>query len=547
MTAPIGYEPDHIRSLAGRTVEAIEALRRIRSTDAEAATAVHAVRVARRTLEDVWMPLLAEIERSPAMVEWRRSQLAPLRAEWGATARWLDASPYREMSGDTLVDELARLDETVPLVRDEESRAEYERWLDERHELAAELARRVSADERFGAELVTAAYDTPTIGLLVGLAEFPASFRLELLSATLEHPWWEEGWEMDKHAAAADTLLASLIDDPARCLQVLGHGDGARTLAEWHPLDQDLVAGFVTAALSAGGPFEGEALRERYEVLRHFVVLANGTPFDGDGFQPGAATGIAASIGGYLPTFVGSLENEHATVQAKSLGIDSEYDFTLGSREVLVDLFGALTRAPAAQDHLGRTLDVAVRDSLGDAPSLRVGDVAEFAELLDLAVTNENDELRIAASARRTSLLRLGTAVALGVAVGTAIHGVRAAQRSTAEGVTEAAFDETVRTVRADTVGRSPLRAITYQSIQLEACRRFARSAHERPRRTIEARIAELESLIDDPGADPADRDRSMLNLIESVRGAGGGPYLDGILEENSVDDLNESGNDADL
>ncbi|MGI9646386.1 MAG: hypothetical protein ACR2O6_13855, partial [Ilumatobacteraceae bacterium] len=425
--------------------------------------------------------------------------------------------------------------------------AEYDRWLAARRDLAAELARRVAADDLFAARLVQASYDTPTIGALVGLAEFPAQFREDLLSTTLDHPWWEEGWEMDKYSGAADTLLASLVGDPERCLRVLGRGEAASTLAEWHPLDQDVVAGFVRSALAGGAPFEDEALRERYLVLRRFVALANRTPFDGDGFQPGVATGLASSVGVFLPTFAGSLENEHARVHARSLGPNGDYDFMLGSREELVDLFGALTRVPAAQTQLAVTLDVAVRDTLGDTPSLRVGDVAEFAELLDLAVTNKNDELAIAAAARRSSLLHLGAAVTLGVAVGTALGRVGAASRSVTEFVGDVIGGGVAQTVKADTVDVSPLRAVAYQSIQLETCRRFAAKAHERPRRVIEARIGELEALLEDPDAGPADRDRSMLNLIATVRDAGGSDFLDRTLEENSVDDLNESVHGHDL
>ena len=45
----------------------------------------------------------------------------------------------------------------------------------------------------------------------------------------------------------------------------------------------------------------------------------------------------------------------------------------LGSREEVVDLFGALTRVPAAQTQLAVTLDVAVRDG-----RIKTGDLLLF-------------------------------------------------------------------------------------------------------------------------------------------------------------------------
>lgn len=547
MTTQIGYDPDRIRALVRLTVESIEGLARIRTADPDAADAVRVARAARRNLEDVWMPLLREIEASAAMISWSNSRLASLRAEWSANSAWLSHHPHRDLGDEAILLELARMDERVPLVHDDPSQADYDAWLARQRGFAHELARRVRANPAFAAELVSASYDSPSIGLLAGLAEFPSSYRADLLAAALDHPWWEDGWEMDKYAAAADTLMESLLDEPDRCLDVLGGGNAARTLAGWYPLDQELVAEFVRTALVVDPDREADLLPAGYDVLRRFAELANGTPFDGDGFQPGAATGLAGSIGRYMPTFVAALENEHATVEVMSHGLGGEYDFTLGTREEVVDLFGALTRVPSAQAELGGTLDLAVRDALGGDAPFDVGDVAEFAELLDLAVTNEDDERGIAAAARRTSLIRLGTGVGLAVAAGTAAAGIGAVQRAVGKDATGALFDEVARTVRADTVGGGSLRAIVYQSIQLEACRRFAPRAAAGPRRSIEARITELESLIADPDAAPADRRRSMLNLVAAVRDAGGGPYLDGILEDNSVDDLNESDHEADL
>ena len=63
MTAHIGYDPDRISALARLTMESIDGLARIRSAEPDAEHALRVARAARRTLEDVWMPLLREIEQ----------------------------------------------------------------------------------------------------------------------------------------------------------------------------------------------------------------------------------------------------------------------------------------------------------------------------------------------------------------------------------------------------------------------------------------------------------------------------------------------------
>ncbi len=558
MTPHVGYDPQRIRRLVRATIESIEAFDLIRSDEPAAADAVRAARNARRNLEDAWMPLLREIESSDAMVAARGLGVAGLRAEWSATARWLGAPGGPAVGHDALLVDIARLDEQVPLVDDDESRAEYDTWLSGQRDLAIDIARRVRADPEFADRLIAAAYSAPVIGLLVGLTDFPADFRADLLAATLADPWWESGWEMDKYAGAASTLIGSMLDDPARCLDVLGRDGAAAALAGWPPLDQDLVAGFFVAALGEAPLRDRDLLPVGYASLKTLVGLANEQPFDGDGFQPGAATGLAHAIAVYVPSLIQGLENEHVPVEVKSLGADSEFDLELGTREEVVDFFGAIVRTQAAQVELGAVIGASVRDALGPRPQVTVGDVAEFAELIDLAVDNEDEELAIAASTRRTSMLRVGGMIGLGIAVGTALAGVSSASRSVAEYASANVTGGVAGTVRADTVGGSRVRAIAYQSIQIEACRRFVadpdlRRAHGAgavgagPLRSIDARLTDLGALLTDPDADPGERQRAILNVVGAVRAAGGGPYLDAVLEENSVDDLTEADSTADL
>lgn len=556
MTLNLGYDPRRIRQLTHRTIESIEALASIRSGDPAAEAALRAVRNTRRNLEDTWMPLLREIGSDDTMAATRTATVVGLRAEWSTTSGWLDDRSRRELDDDELLTEVARLDEEVPLVADDATGAAFERWLDRQHGLANELARRVATDPAFAADVTTAAYASPLIGLLAGRASFPADFRADLLATTLAHPWWEAGWEMDKYAGAANTLLATMLDDPARCLDVLGRDGAAAALAGWPPLDRALVADFVLAGLGDAPRADHDRLPAAYGVLQGVVRLANERPLDGDGFQPGFAAGLARSIGVYVPTLVPGLENEHAPVVVKSHGVDGEFDLTLGSREEVVDLFGAILRTPEAQIELGAVLDSSIRDALGERPQLTIGAAAEFAELIELAASNENEELSIAAATRRSNLLRIGGLVGLGVAVGTAVAGVGAAVRSAAAYSTASMARNVAATVGPGDGSR--LRRIAYQSIQIEACRRFADDPGLRsaigagavgagPLRSIAVRLAEVESLLTDPDAAPGDRQQAILNLVESVRDAGGGPYLDRVLEDNSVDDLNEATHEADL
>ncbi len=557
MTVEVGYDPRRIRRLTRTTLESIEALATIRSDDPAADDAVLAVRNARRNLEDTWMPLLREIEASEAMLTWDSRSVAGLRAEWSASATWLSYTPYGKLDDEELLTVVGRLDELVPLVDGDAARQAFARWLEERRSLAVELARRVRTDPAFADELAAATYRTPLIGLLVGLAAFPADFRSDALAATLAAPWWEAGWEMDKYAGAADTLIASVLDEPGRCLDVLGRDGVAAALAGWPPIDQQLVADFVVAAMLVAPHTDPDLLPAGYGALREFIRLANERQFDDYGFQRGAATGLATAIGGFVPTLIPGLENEHEPVIVRSHGLDAEFDLTLSTREELVDFLGAIVRTPSARAVLGTVLGRSIRDALGPDPQVDIGSVAEFAELIELSASNEIEESAIAAATRRTTMLRVGGAIGLGVAIGSLLAGWDGTRRAIVGFVGDSLTDAIVGTIRADrSVGRR-LGPVAYQSIQIEACRRFVTDPDVRrasgatrvgaaPLRSLESRLREIDSILLDPAIAPDQRQRAVLNLLDAVRDAGGGPYLDTILEENSVDDLNEAGHTTD-
>ena len=114
----LGYNPDRIRVLSRRTAASIDDIASIHCSDQAATTALRALRLLRRNLEDHWMPLLREIESSDAMIGWRSvllganaGGLEQLRQEWANSAAWLDfdeSSPnvFSTLTDDELIHEL---------------------------------------------------------------------------------------------------------------------------------------------------------------------------------------------------------------------------------------------------------------------------------------------------------------------------------------------------------------------------------------------------------------------------------------------------------
>ncbi len=73
-----GYEPGRVHQLTQHTLEAIDTLDALSSSDPAAGEAMRTVRLTRSNLEEHWMPLLSDIGRSDTMVNWRASHLPAL-------------------------------------------------------------------------------------------------------------------------------------------------------------------------------------------------------------------------------------------------------------------------------------------------------------------------------------------------------------------------------------------------------------------------------------------------------------------------------------
>src|SRR3954469_8718264 len=153
------YDPLRIQRLPSRTAQAVDELAAIRCADPFAADALRAVRLLRVNLEDLWLPLLAQIRASRAMIAWLDSTHDRIETGRQMIVDWLEdhrAPPneFSRMSDDELItfiswmgtDDLpfgddGRLDMAAPF------------WSSSFTPFAEEITARVAADPRFAERL----------------------------------------------------------------------------------------------------------------------------------------------------------------------------------------------------------------------------------------------------------------------------------------------------------------------------------------------------------------------------------------------------------
>ncbi len=433
------YDPTRIRELSVRTVAAIDALSMISSSDPAAAEALRTVRLLRHNLEDLWMPLLRQIEASRAMISWTASAAGSVM-EFAEERRrllgdWIHAhddltyaEQLRSMSDPELLHHLGSFDtDSLPLDADYQLDLHDERWLATFPTVAAEMARRVRDDARFAARLVGAADRNPVIGLAVGHADFPIDFTYDVATVMLHGRSWMDDLEARAGAAATNAALAELASSPTHALALLGDPTSLEALAAWHLLDPVIVADIVHCGLYEAVAADPSRLREGYGVLEGLTRLANGS-LD-DGFTPGVARGVANSMIGYVDTLGRGIGAEDGG-DVRVTTID-EHPFTieLGTYEEVRELFGAMARDLEAQAALGVVLGAymnTVTERVGQEIGSRTGveEVAQFADLIGDAVTAEQAEMVAVATAAAT---RWGIlAGAIGFASSTAVSSLGA-------------------------------------------------------------------------------------------------------------------------
>ncbi len=427
-----GYEPGRVVQLTRRTLEAIDTLADLASTDPAAAEAIRTVRLTRSNLEDHWMPALRDIEGSDAMVRWRASRLGTFGLR--SVSALGDSLPDHLRPGgvaalsipvDTRHDLLRRLD----LVERKAVNADADRTAGadptgvptktELRALGRDLAYWVLRDDRFADELSELATSNLLIGQLLGETKFSSSFASSVVRRMAKPNGPDTSVDRDRYAESLSSALASLTDDPAACLDLLLDQPTAYALASWQSLDTAMLADFVVSGLHVAVEAAPDRLRDGYEVLRFLTRAANG-PLDG-GMSAGMAVGVASSLAGYIDTLAPAIEQEGETpvvIRAVSPSLE------LGTYDDLVDLFGAVVRVPDAQPALGTVLAAYTFETferVGGEATTRpdVTHLAEFADLIGDASRTEQAELVMAAAveeARRrqlSGLIGFGTNVAL--------------------------------------------------------------------------------------------------------------------------------------
>ena len=551
-----GYDPRRVRSLAHRTAEAIERLRSIRSDDAAAAEAMRTVRLARRNLEDLWMPTLRQIERSEAMISWERSEFASLgirqaerRSAAASTSVWTQLSA---LSSDELIDHLEWMDRRAIPDRSDEG---WQTWFLDRYGadldvLAIELAARVARDPAFAARLAAVASDHPLLGHLTRRAPFPVPF----LSAIARSMMWPHGpaatADLDGFASSLSSVLASLVGDPSACLDLLMDPAVVFGLASWERLDGDIVTQFTISGLHTAVAADSDRLDDGYHVIGTLVELTNG-PLDG-GLQPGMALGMAVSLAGYIDTLAPAIRQEGTY---PVIVIDDGLEAELGSYDDLVDLVGALLRHDEAQAATGTVLSAyttRIVTDLGTDIGLRPGleYVTRFTDLVADASRTEQAELVMEAAAEEARRRQFGGLIGFGVNVTLTAGGVGSATRALVSRAVALATDH-IAPVDAASLPDARIPSITYDLITIAALRVVAGDRGQRrragldgvPRSTwteLDRRLAAVEA-----EDDTAARTRKVLRLdhwIETSVPLLAG-YLGRIRSVPGMDELTEERN----
>ena len=513
-----GFEPARIHRLSLRTLEAIDALAGLASSDPAAAESIRTVRLTRNNLEDHWMPALHAIERSDVMVHWRAGRLASfgLRAPsapagplpdhlrpGGVTA--IAIPPERR---DTL---LARLDllERRAVTGDADHRAGTDATgaptSTDLATLGRHLAFWVTHDAAFADEVVGLSESNMLVGRLLGEVRFSSSFTSDVVRQMAVPNGPDTNVDPDRYAASLSTALASLTDDPAACLDLLLDQPTAYSLASWRALDTAMLADFVVSGLHVAVSAEPDRLADGYEVLQFLTTATNG-PLD-SGISAGLALGVATSLAGYIETLAPEIRQEGSTpvvIHAVTPAIE------LGTYDDLVDLFGALLRVPAAQSALGAVLAAYTFDTferVGGEATTRpdVAHLAEFTDLIGDAGRTEQAELVMAAAVDEARRRRLGGMIGFTSNVTLLAGGAGSVIRAIAGRAVRAATDWTARSEPEQLTG-GLIPAHTYDLITVAA---VAAAASDPSRREA----ADLGAVTPAQWADA----RRQIDIIEQI------------------------------
>lgn len=552
-----GYDPGRIHSLLWHTRESIDGLDALASKDPLADDALLTVRLTRVNLEDHWMPALREIERSAPMERWRRSRVSGLEVRsLSDLARSLPdhlhpdhlhadhlhpggppappASPVPARQRDGILGRLDWLErtsvngDTVPGVPTQQELAD----------LADDVSFWVRRDAAFASELVALSTSNMLVARLLGAASFPTAFASRIVRQMAAPNGPDSGVDHDRYAESLGVALASLVDDPAACLDLLLDQPTFYALAAWDALDPAILSTFVASGLMDSVLADATRVVDGFEVIRFSSLAANG-PLD-QGMSAGMARGLALSMPTYFPPLsAGIFQTGGQPVRI------SEHGLTLGTYDEVADLFGAVMRDDEAAGALGVALGAftdqqltAVGVDLTETGSLTA--VIHLSLLLDHGARSEQSQLIVEAAAEQAR--RDGLAGLLGTGAGIALTatGVGAAWRGAAVLAIRAAAS-TIEDVEEEQLVGASIASRQYQRIWTAAMA----NALERPETlraaqldpAVGAKMAELRRRLDEIEScdDPMLRSELVVDLRSAAEGTVVDRYLDEVIASQGL------------
>jgi hypothetical protein len=500
LSVETGYHPQRVDALNWHAQEAIADLMSIRSSDPAAASAMRAVVLARRNLEDQWLPLIMAIRASNAMVTWSSSLLIGFADIAERFGQWLTfddsasianatATPFAPMSDDDLLHELYVAghlntdgDGNGSITERIENGDLF--WSDEFPDLATELATRVAVDETFAIRLIDEIDQHPLAAIAIGYTYFPPSFAEAALPGLLTSGQWSSA----VHVEAIETVLSHILTaSPSAALDLLGNNAVLAALAGAATLDTTIARDFVRAGLYDAVEADRTLLIDGWEVLQNLAVLADGQ-FD-DGFHPGMAQGVADSMFGYVQTLAYGIGAgiEDDAIRMHIDGGDSVG--VLGDRDAVANLFGTVMRDPDAQVTMGVLLGAytdRVINDLGASMTDRTGveSVARLGLLLRDGLNDEQAELLLAAAAETARREQIGGLIGFGVGAWMSASGVGVVTRTVVSQAVSSAIDLGSEGEPDDIVNTS-FGSATYRGIQLS----ILRYLHEHPETHVDLNV----------------------------------------------------------
>jgi hypothetical protein len=517
------YDPQLVHDLHRRTSQTIDALALLRSGDPAAVDALRIVRLARRNLEDHWMPALSDIERSEAMVSWRASRLVtPLSTRAVRDDRLPDRllhggpSTLAALSDERFASLLGQLDwlERKSLTPEGSPADGPGRPTDgQLDQLARELALWVPRDTRLRDALVARAPTDMIIGELLGRASFPPAFVSTVITAMAAPNGPDNGGNRDRYAASMGAALRALLTDPGSCLDLLANEPTVlHTLAGFERLDPAVVTEFVVTGLHVAVQYEPTRLEDGYRALQTLTTLANG-PLD-RAVAPAMAIGVASS----MPTYVDGLAIAVNSTRDDSLFIVTDrprgVDVSFGRYRDVVGLFGVLLREQEARAVFGATTADWTAQQLEAATSIVAFDAAlttsaQFTQLLIDAGAGEQQQMRDEAAVSEDSKRTVGRLALNGADAAMTAYRIPGAVRAPFRTIAERAIEWIARTEPDVMPGRSigpeihRQMVLTAVSIGMKHPVVFSDNGATVPlspgdRRTIETDLAAIEAQ-DDP------------------------------------------------